>query len=432
MKEHTPQKKIIIIGAGIAGLAACEKLTELGYNAMILEARNRYGGRIWTDNSLGIPFGKGAGWIHGNHNNPMTDLAKCSNTEMVVVDPNKFVIFNQKGLSVKPIDVQNFNVKFDMLLKQAKKLAYDDKVDISLSSALNHLMQTTKISDLEKILFKNKLHAIENYMGADSSNLSARTYNDAEEWPGENCFLTTSYQSIIEALAKKCRIQLSTLVKKINLREKNIEIVTDNSTFYADCVVVTLPLGALQKNIISFTPHLPNSKLKAIQSLGMGLFNITAIKFPRIFWPNEPHALFFTQFDTLSTSVFFNLAHFISQPILVGYTGGQTALELENFSDDQIINKIMTNFKKHFTASLPDPDSFITTRWSQDPLSYGSYSYFKTGSTSEDYAAIAEPVDNRLFFAGEATCSKYPATTHGAFLSGIREAERINKIFHKN
>ena len=94
----------------------------------------------------------------------------------------------------------------------------------------------------------------------------------------------------------------------------------------------------------------------------------------------------------------------------------------------QIIKKTMLNFKKHFGFSIPDPTSYLNTRWSNDPFSYGSYSYLKVGSTDYDHDAIAKPVSNRLFFAGEATCPKYFATTHGAYLSGIREAERINKL----
>ncbi|HSW69396.1 MAG TPA: FAD-dependent oxidoreductase [Gammaproteobacteria bacterium] len=421
-------KKVIIIGAGIAGLAACSKLSELGFDARILEARNRAGGRIETDHSLGIPFGKGAGWIHGDENNPMTELAKQFNAKMAPIDSSQFSIFDKNGLPIPNNVVEKFKSQFDKYLKDAKKSAYHSTSDISLSTALNSVIESEKFSTLEKTLFDNKLKGIEGYEGASTASLSARVYGDAAMWPGKNCFLTTSYQPIVEGLAKKCRIDLNTTVKEINLLEKNVEIVTHHSTYIADYVVITLPLGVLQKNIVKFNPSLPENKLKAIQSLGMGLFNITAMKFPKMFWAEESHALFFTQFDKLSTSVFFNLGHFISQPVLVGYSGGQTALQLESFSDEELITKIMKNFQNHFNTALPDPDSFIITRWSQDPFSYGSYSYLKTGSTCMDYEIIAEPIYDKLFFAGEATCSTYPSTTHGAYLSGIREAERINNL----
>jgi monoamine oxidase len=181
----------------------------------------------------------------------------------------------------------------------------------------------------------------------------------------------------------------------------------------------------LKKNDLVFNPPLPDYKQKAIQRLEMGLFNITAIKFPKPFWPTENHAMFFTQFDTSSIPVFFNLHHFISQPILVGFSGGKRARELENLTDAQLIEKTMHNFKKVFGAELPPPESYVNTRWSHDIFSYGSYSYIPTGASGDDYEAIAKPVLDRLFFAGEATSSKHAATTHGAYLSGIREAEKI-------
>ncbi|HSW93423.1 MAG TPA: FAD-dependent oxidoreductase [Gammaproteobacteria bacterium] len=421
-------KKIIIIGAGMAGLAACTRLTELGFDARILEARNRAGGRIETDYSLGIPFGKGAGWIHGDENNPMTALAKQFNAKMVPIDSDQITVFDKKGLPVPPSEIEKFEVEFNACLDNAKKLACHETSDISLSAALDRLTPFEQMSALEQSLFDRKLKSIASYEGADAASLSARTYGDAKMWPGENCFLTTTYQPIIEGLAKKCRIDLNTTVKAINYHENQVEIVTQDTSMFADLVIITLPIGVLQKNSVQFNPPLPKNKLKAIQSVGMGLLNITAIKFPKLFWPEKQHALLFTEFDPSSTSIFINLAPLMSQPVLVGYTGGESAFQLEKQPDEEIIKKIMVNFRNHFTTDLPDPESFIITRWSEDPFSYGSYSYFKTGSTSADYDALAEPIGNKLFFAGEATCSTCPSTTHGAYLSGIREAERIRKI----
>lgn len=412
----------------MAGLAACTRLTELGFDAKILEARNRPGGRIDTDYSLGIPFGKGAGWIHGDENNPMTELARQFNAKMAPIDSSQMTVFDKNGTPVPQSEIEQFETRFEACLENAKKLARQETSDISLFTALDRIKQSEKMSAFEKTLFDHKLKSIASYEGADAFSLSARTYGDVKMWPGKNCFLTTSYQPIVEGLAKKCRIDLNTTVKAINFHENQVEIVTQDTSVFADLVIITVPISVLQKNSVQFNPPLPENKLKAIQSIGMGLLNITAIKFPKIFWPEKQHALLFTEFDQSSTSIFINLAPFMSQPVLVGYTGGESAFQLEKKSDEEVIKKIMTNFRNHFAADLPDPESFIITRWSEDPFSWGAYSYSKTGSTSADYDALAEPVYNKLFFAGEATCSTYPATTHGAYLSGIREAERIKEI----
>lgn len=427
MLKKVNQKKIIIIGAGIAGLAACTRLIEYGFDAMILEARNRSGGRIWTDDTLGIPLGRGAGWIHGVEGNPIALLAKHSHTKMEPVDSNKFITFDRNGYPIPDADIQKFNIKFDELLKQAKELAYHSKHDISLASALSDIIKSKKFSPVESDLLEKQIRYFERHIGASYEFLSARYWDHEEMWPGENCFLTTSYQPIIEGLVKNCPVQLDTIVTQINTRANDIEIITENAIFYADAVIITLPLGVLKKNVVTFNPPLPNFKQQAIQRLGMGVFNITAIKFPTPFWPEEAQAFFFTHYDTLSISTFFNVHYFIQQPILLGISGGESARKLENLSDIEVIEKIMHGFKNIFGSQLPEPECYFNTRWSHDPFSYGSYSYIPTESSGDDYEAMAKPVSNKLFFAGEATCSKYPATTHGAYLSGIREAERIKK-----
>jgi monoamine oxidase len=160
----------------------------------------------------------------------------------------------------------------------------------------------------------------------------------------------------------------------------------------------------------------------------MGLLNITAIKFPIAFWPKDLQFMFFSQFDDLSISAFFNLHYFIQEPILIGYSGGETARQLENFSDEELMQKTMRNFKKIYGAKIPEPVDYINTRWSNDPFSYGSYSYAKAGVSSDDYRVMANSIANQIFFAGEATSFNYPATTHGAYLSGIREAEKIGNV----
>lgn len=425
MIKKTSSKKIIVIGAGIAGLAACIRLIELGFDAEILEARNRCGGRIWTDHTFGIPFGRGASWIHGDQDNPIEQLAKKYQAKKVVVDPNKFITLNSNGHSHPQDEIQKFNKKFDAISTQAKENAFLNKDDISLSAALSQFIKNDLFTPIERDLLEIKRRSLESYVGASYESLSARNWDQGEIWPGENCFLTDSYQPIIKGLKKNCPIHLNTIVKTINTRPNDVEIITNNAIFYADAVIITVPLGVLKKGDIVFNPPLPKDKQKSIQRLGMGLFNITAIKFPTSFWPEACHAMFFNPSDALAIPVFFNLHHFIKQPILVGYSGGDTASQLEKLSDKEVIEKTKLTFKKLFGSQLPEPESYINTRWSQDPFSYGSYSYIPPGASTNDHEVIAEPVSNRLFFAGEATSTLYSATTHGAYLSGLREAERI-------
>jgi monoamine oxidase len=427
--NNLKDKKIIIIGAGIAGLAACNHLTSHGFNASILEARSRCGGRIWTEHHFGIPFNLGASWIHGVENNPMTQLAKQSHIEIAAMDFDKLIHYDRNGLPIPNEIVKKFDEKFNLLLHYAKRLAFQSHSDISLSEAISHFAKDHDFSPIEQDIFKAKVIRLENYTGASYEYLSGRHWDDEEDWPGDTSYVVGGFQSILKDLEKNSTIQFNKIVTRINIGAKSVEILTENEAFYADAVIITVPLGVLKKNKIIFDPPLPNDKQDAINRLGMGLFNITAIKFPYPFWPAEKQALRFTQFDDSSISFFFNLHHFSKQAILIGTHGGECAKRLENLTDVQLIEKTMKNFREVFGSDIPDPDFYLNTKWFSDPFSYGSYSYIPTGASSVDYETIANPIANRLFFAGEATSSKYPATTHGAYLSGMREANRIMNSF---
>jgi predicted NAD/FAD-dependent oxidoreductase len=346
----------------------------------------------------------------------------------VIVNRNKYLTFDRNGNPIPNAIVQNFHKKFQEHLKQAKQLAFRSKQDIPLSTALLSIMNHKRFTELELDLFKKELFSFESYIGASYESLSARYWDQEEKWPGNNCFLTSSYQPILEILTNNIPIQLNTIVTKVNMYKDNIEVVADKAVFYADAVIITIPLGVLKKNDVEFNPPLPNYKQDAIQRLEMAVFNLTAIKFPTPFWPKSVHAMFFTASDALSIPVFFNL-YPSTQPILVGLSGGERARQLENFTDTELIEKTICNFKKVFGTKIPDPESYVNTRWLHDHFSYGSYSYVPTGASGNDFEAIAQPVSDRLFFAGEATSLKYSATTHGAYLSGIREANRINNLY---
>jgi monoamine oxidase len=425
MNRNSGQKKVVIIGAGIAGLAACRQLMQDGFEVLILEARDCAGGRIVTGDCLGVPLGSGAAWIHGADGNPISTLANQFRAEMVPVHSSQFAMYNRDGQPISNKDIAQFETRFNQFLEKAKALAFQSEKDISLADALSVVTTGELFSTVEEDLLQRKHLFFEGYVGANDKYLSARNWDMEDIWPGDNCFLTSGYGPILDGLVKGCPIRFNTSVLEVRCTSEAIEIVTKNSVFHADAVIVTVPLGVLKSGQLTFSPPLPKEKRMAIQNLGMGLFNITAIRFESAFWPREPQAFFFTKSDELLIPVFLNLYHFTGEPILVGYSGGDRARRLEAITDEELIAITMQHFEKHFATSLPPPTAYLNTRWSKDPYSFGSYSCVTTGASKADFEALAEPVANRLFFAGEATNGQYPSTTHGAYLSGIREAERI-------
>jgi monoamine oxidase len=119
---------------------------------------------------------------------------------------------------------------------------------------------------------------------------------------------------------------------------------------------------------------------------------------------------------------------FVDSPILVGFIAGRSARAIEGYSNRVIIKQAVNILQSMFGHKVRPPTGAVVTRWYSDPFAGGSYSFIPFGASGADYDAIAEPVGERLFFAGEASNRRYCATVHGAFLSGIREAERISHL----
>lgn len=426
MNNKTSQKKIFIIGAGIAGLAAANQLQKYGYQPILLEARNRLGGRIWDDDIFGITLPRGAAWIHGIINNPIAELAVKYHAKFQRFDFSKHFIFDHKGQKILPSRFEALTQKLTDKLNQAQTFALEAKSDMSLAKALAFFYNVQSLSVEERIVLNRKKTFFECYVGAGYEFLSARHWNQEESMPGDNCIMTEGYRPIIQGLSQPCAIVFNTIVREINERADKIEIVTDKENYFADAIIVTTPLGVLKKNSIKFHPELPDFKQKAINNLAMGLLNLTGIRFPKIFWPIDSQALSFPLFKSPATTTFLNFSHFIKHPILLGNTGGESARELENYSDQDLMAKIVDNLRNIFGNNIPNPTGFYTTRWHHDPFSFGAYSYIPVGGSGDDYDNMAKPISDRIFFAGEATHRQFPATTHGAYLSGVREAARIH------
>ncbi|NJN93924.1 MAG: FAD-dependent oxidoreductase [Anaerolineales bacterium] len=173
---------------------------------------------------------------------------------------------------------------------------------------------------------------------------------------------------------------------------------------------------------------MPASKTAAIRRLGMGLLNKTYLRFPEAFWDDEHDLLGYIGERKGEWAEWLNIYKYTGQPILLGFNAGRYGRQIEKLSDEQIVGAAMNTLRAIYGNDVPDPTASLITRWASDPLAGGSYSYLPPGATEADREALAEPVAERLFFAGEATASDYPATVHGALLSGRRAAAEIGEL----
>jgi [histone H3]-N6,N6-dimethyl-L-lysine4 FAD-dependent demethylase len=290
--------------------------------------------------------------------------------------------------------------------------------------------------------------------------------DDDFEFIGHHTTVLNGYSSVPIALARDLDIRLDTAVKKIKYWDGGVEITAENLNtnnsqvvHKADIVLSTLTLGVLkiaieetsnQENTVRFDPPLPQWKQVAIKRLGFGNLNKVILCFDRVFWEPDINLFGHVGSTTASRGELFLFWNIYQLPVLLALVAGQSAHIMENVSDDVIVGRCIAVLKGIFGDKVvPQPKETVVTRWRADPWARGSYSYVKTGSSGTDYDLLAAPVkpkssnndknedneydegDNddktlpRLFFGGEHTIRNYPATVHGALLSGLREGGRI-------
>jgi monoamine oxidase len=431
LNDSDNTERIIVIGAGIAGITAAKKLQAQGYRVIILEGRDRIGGRMWTDNSLGFPLDLGAAWIHTPDGNPITPLVKQFGIQTVVSDPESQ--WNYKGVDqlLSKSEERMINKALQSFMDRAIKLKNSaSSQQITLADIAQQIIESEELTGITLKGFRATLSStIESEVGDDIANLGVKGFDEDSEFKGGDVVFPQGYTQLIHALSRNLDIRTKHIVQQIAYDDNGVKVTTDNGVFNGARVIVTVPLGVLKRGSIKFSPALPKPKLEAIKQLGMGALNKLVLKFPKQFWPSQPHIMAYVNGNIPDRYVeFFNWQKYIQQPILVAMFSGNFARSLSQMPKSEAIKNIMSDLQAMFGKDIPLPNATLLTQWHNDPFAYGSYSTFSFNANIQDCDRLAEPIGERVFFAGEATNGKYLGTVHGALLSGKREANRIAKI----
>lgn len=417
---------VIVIGAGIAGLAAARDLVARGLSAQVLEARERIGGRVYTNRDVpGWPVDMGASWIHGTRGNPLSKIADQADLVRVETNWEPRPVFGPGGVR---IDLDDPSDLAEQLLEAGRARVEDRDNDVSLADAVQGTPGWRRLKARERRLVRYLANSdIEHEFAADWSELSAWNFDDSGAYGGADVLFPNGYGELAAYLAEGLSVTTGETVARIERSGGGVKVLTrSGKTYQAPHVILSVPLGVLKAGRIAFSHPLERSRTKAIEAIGMGLLNKCWLRFERAFWPQNTDAFGFVGELDGHWAEWLSLSRATGEPTLLGFNAGTAAREIEKLDDRETVERAMEVLRSIFGSSVPDPLISKISRWGADPFALGAYSFPAVGSDRGSRQALAgADWEGQLFFAGEATHEEHPATVHGAYLSGQAAAQMI-------
>ena len=419
----------LVIGAGAAGLAAAQTLQTANCSVVVLEARDRIGGRVHTDYDFAAhPVEYGAEFLHGENimtwewvqRYRLTALPAFKHYRHQFVYANQALLRFEQWSTLPGLDTLALmdGSPIDALIAAWIGAG---KPDVSLTQFLE-LHQIEWSQEVRRLID----HFLSGSYAANLDQLGVYglmelTYAD----DGDRYFrLQQGYSHLLEQVAAGLDIRYSTPATRICRSPSVEQIKTDsNQTYTAQQVVITLPLALLKADAVEFVPPLPATKLNAIQELGVGHITKLILKFDQPWWPPELESCL----TPLDTQLWWRPGwqHPNEAPVLTAFTGATGADKLGALGRAGAIQTGLQHleqmFERPLAARLADA-RFVD--WQADSYARMAYSYVPVNGVGLR-SQLAQPVDRTLFFAGEATHPTRAATVHGALESGIRAAQEI-------
>ncbi len=401
---------VIVIGAGAAGLAAAAELSRAGRSVLLVEARDRVGGRCHTRRlpGLPVPVELGAEFIHGR---PEATFSLLRKANIPAVDSTRTQLV-QLGGRLQPVNI------FAQAQRVARRAPQGRDVSFRAFLARQRLPRLTRT--LATMM-------VQGFDAADPRQASAREIVD--EWAA----LSSSqprplggYGPLLASLLKEgFRVELETVVREIRWERGSVEVAgTRRGKAWrarAPSAVITLPLGVLQSRSVRFVPRLE----KPLAKLASGPVIRVAMVFRSAFWEKEhPGVAFFhsprAPFPTFWTPLPMHA------PLLTAWAGGSKAARLAGSSEKTLVEQALASVRS-VLGNIDQPQAFLVHDWQADPFARGGYSYVRVGGTGAR-EQLAAPLEETLYFAGEATDVEQSGTVGGALQSGIRAAREIMRL----
>jgi monoamine oxidase len=409
---------VVVVGAGAAGIGAARQFAELGLSCVVLEADNRIGGRAYTDTTtFGVPFDIGCAWIHAADRNPFYRFAQWDKFKLKFHDLHLNELYymrNRAGAA----GVKQEHEAEEVIHKRAGKIAH--RKDVPTSRAVPKWTEPFEAA----ATYMGPMD-----MGVDLSDLSTADYAQSADLD-PNYLVYEGFGTLVAKTGANIPVKLSTPVRTIRYGEgAGVKVDTDAGTIEARACIVTVSTGVLAANAIRFTPELPDWKVAAIGEVPMGLLAKIPMQIPGERLGLAPYDNVLVEYPGRQEIYF--LAWPWETDLMVGFVGGDFGWQLSAAGEDAAIDFAKERLGQTFGSKVPGKvTKALFTKWASNPLTLGAYAAARP-CHYKARAALGRPLDERVFFAGEALAGPLIQTAGGAFLSGEETAKTVATMLRK-